>query len=145
MIDLNNVERNIGLWSLSFADNTLGFDTLYIVHGGEVPPTIECFEGVAGGSFSSQDRKFACIDKIDFDFSLPGGFASNASRAYGAALALVLFNKFLPNGDNEEVLPDLLCDLHHLADSLGVDFNEALNSADRHYAEETKEALGSAV
>ena len=129
MMDLDTIEENIGLWSLSFAS---GFAPVYILHGGESPPTLDCFEAELNG----ENGEDALIDKIDFDFSLPGDCSANDSRAYLAALALVVFNRFASNGDHEEVLPDLLCDLHHLADRVGVDFNQALDSSDRHYLAE---------
>ena len=129
MMDLGAIEENIGIWSLSFAS---GFDPVYILHGGESPPTLDCFEAELNG----ENGEDALIDKIDFDFSLPGDSSTNDSRAYAAALALVVFNRFAPNGNHEEVLADLLCNLHHLADRIGLDFFRVMGSADMHYSAE---------
>tara|TARA_B110000093_G_scaffold136195_1_gene145941 strand:- start:178 stop:576 length:399 start_codon:yes stop_codon:yes gene_type:complete len=130
MMDLDVIEENIGIWSLSFG--SYSFDPVYIFHGGAAPPTLECFEADLNG----EDADDAMIDKIDFGFTLPGDSVTNNSRAYAAALALICFNRFSPNGEHQEVIPDLLCDLRHLADRVGVDFNQALDSSDRHYAAE---------
>jgi hypothetical protein len=41
--------------------------------------------------------------------------------------------------DGEEVIADLMCDLHHLADSLRVDWTQAGTRAARHYGAELEE------
>ena len=39
---------------------------------------------------------------------------NNEQRAEAAFVAVKAFNKHMPNGDHDEVVADLLCDLMHL-------------------------------
>jgi hypothetical protein len=41
-----------------------------------------------------------------------------------------------PRTDRQDALPDLLCDLMHLADREGWDFGKAVQRAEGHYREE---------
>jgi len=68
---------------------------------------------------------------------------TNEERAHAALTALIIFNEHMPNGELEETVADLLCDLMHLLDSprLGLshlDFNEEIQKAQFHYYEEIK-------
>jgi len=40
--------------------------------------------------------------------------------------------------DMQTIIGDLLCDLHHYTDQIGVDFNVALDAADSHYRYEVE-------
>jgi hypothetical protein len=135
-MDLDIVESGIGFWSLSFV--CPDFDPVFICHTGDTPPTAECF-GVALQGFDASE---AIIDKVDFGFSAGcGDLSTNGSRARAAAVALVLFNRFFPNGSHDEVFVDLLTDLQHLSDSLGIDFSQAIDSANSHYMDEIDASL----
>lgn len=58
------------------------------------------------------------------------------ARAYADAVGLDL------RADGyETVLGDLLCDLHHLADEYGADWDEVLRRAAFHYENEIEEAI----
>ncbi|QBP31095.1 hypothetical protein SEA_REFUGE_77 [Mycobacterium phage Refuge] len=59
----------------------------------------------------------------------PGDNSYNVSWAAVAASA---YQKVI-GGDFENIIPDLLGDLMHLADAMGVDFEEALNKAEFNY------------
>lgn len=64
----------------------------------------------------------------------------NADRAEWAATALHAFQTV--NGtDDEDILGDLLCNLMHLSDREGYDFELALERARGHYAAECGESL----
>ncbi|MDG1949918.1 MAG: hypothetical protein P8J32_03825 [bacterium] len=68
----------------------------------------------------------------------------NKLRAEAALVALRAFNNHTPNGDDDEVVGDLICDLMHLIDDpdLGfshLSFSQQLEKAYRYYEEETKE------
>jgi hypothetical protein len=63
---------------------------------------------------------------------------NNTLRAEAAFVALKAFNEHMPNGELDEVVADLLCDLMHLLDDpdLGfshLSFNHELKKAYRHY------------
>ena len=66
---------------------------------------------------------------------------NNELRAEAAFVALKAFNEHMPNGEHEEVIGDLLCDLMHLLDhpDLGffhLSFSQQLEQAYLHYEEE---------
>jgi len=66
---------------------------------------------------------------------------NNHKRAETALVALKAFNIAAPNGDLDEVLSDLICNLMHLCDdtALGLshlDFDEILASAQQSYLNE---------
>jgi hypothetical protein len=67
---------------------------------------------------------------------------NNKLRAEAALVALTAFNNHMPNGDDVEVVGDLICDLMHLLDDpdLGFShllFREELAKAKRYYGQET--------
>ena len=71
---------------------------------------------------------------------------NNHQRAEAALVALKAFSDAAPNGDLDEVLSDLICDLMHLCNDteLGfshLNFDEILASAERFYRYETKEKI----
>ena len=66
---------------------------------------------------------------------------NNKLRAEAALVALRAFNNHKPNGDDDEVVGDLICDLMHLLDDpdLGFShllFSEQLEEAYRYYKQE---------
>lgn len=63
---------------------------------------------------------------------------NNGHRAAWAAKALALFSAHtgVQDEDAELRISDLLCDLRHLADQEGVDWDQALARGDGHYQEE---------
>jgi len=66
---------------------------------------------------------------------------NNKLRAEAALVALTAFNNHMPNGDDDEVVGDLICDLMHLLDDpdLGFShllFSEELDKANRFYGQE---------
>jgi hypothetical protein len=68
---------------------------------------------------------------------------NNKRRAKAAFVAVKAFNKHMPNGEDEEVVGDLLCDLMHLLDNpdLGfshLSFKHQLEQAYLYYKDETK-------
>jgi len=68
---------------------------------------------------------------------------NNKLRAKAALVALKAFNKHQPNGELDEVVGDLLCDLMHMLDhpDLGLShlsFSEELEKACRFYEEERR-------
>jgi hypothetical protein len=67
---------------------------------------------------------------------------NNKLRAEAALVALRAFNSHKPNGADDEVVGDLICDLMHLLDDpdLGfshLSFSEQLDEACRFYGQET--------
>ena len=65
----------------------------------------------------------------------------NKLRAEAALVALRAFNNHMPNGDDDEVVGDLICDLMHLIDDpdLGfshLSFSQQLEKAYRCYKQE---------
>lgn len=67
-----------------------------------------------------------------------------AERARGAVrlYARELYSRCDPwenEGDEEENIGDLLTDLHHLADSCGLDWERVLRMAERNYEAEAEE------
>jgi hypothetical protein len=69
----------------------------------------------------------------------------NEQRAEAAFVALRAFNKHMPNGDDDEIVGDLLCNLMHLLDNpnLGfshLSFSEVLEEAYYLYNKEIEEA-----
>ena len=66
---------------------------------------------------------------------------TNEDRARWAKVALQAFDRETGSGLGEEGLHDLLCDLGHYADTVGIEFAEALDRAGRIWAEETIDAL----
>ena len=48
---------------------------------------------------------------------------NNEQRAEAAFVAVKAFNKHMPNGDHDEVVADLLCDLMHLLDNYNARSN----------------------
>ena len=48
---------------------------------------------------------------------------NNEIRAKAALVALKAFNEHIPNGEHEEVVGDLLCDLMHLLDNPDLGFS----------------------
>ena len=67
---------------------------------------------------------------------------NNKLRAEAALVALRAFNNHMPNGDDGEVVGDVICDLMHLLDDpdLGFShllFREELAKAKRYYGQET--------
>ncbi len=65
----------------------------------------------------------------------------NEDRARWARRALHAFARDTGSGTGEEGVTDLICDLGHYADSVGIDFASALDRAGRIWAEETIDAL----
>jgi hypothetical protein len=68
---------------------------------------------------------------------------NNELRAKAAFVAVKAFNKYMPNGEDEEVVGDLLCNLMHLLDNpdLGffhLSFSQLLEQAYLQYEEEIK-------
>jgi|TARA_R110000850_G_scaffold97369_1_gene203177 hypothetical protein len=68
---------------------------------------------------------------------------NNTLRAEAAFVALKAFNEHMPNGELDEVVADLLCNLMHLLDNpdLGffhLSFSHELKEAYRYYEEEIK-------
>jgi hypothetical protein len=66
---------------------------------------------------------------------------TNELRAEAAFVALKAFNEHMPNGELDEVVGDLLCNLMHLLDNpdLGffhLSFSQELEEAYRYYEEE---------
>ena len=66
---------------------------------------------------------------------------NNKLRAEAALVALRAFNNHMPNGDDDEVVGDLICDLMHLLDDpdLGFShllFSQQLEDAYRYYKQE---------
>lgn len=66
---------------------------------------------------------------------------ASEDRARWAKVALQAFDRETGSGLGEEGLHDLLCDLGHYAQSIGIDFAVALERAGRVWAEETIDAL----
>ncbi|HEY5211714.1 MAG TPA: hypothetical protein VIJ38_01685 [Acidobacteriaceae bacterium] len=70
---------------------------------------------------------------------------TNEQRAMWADSAIEKFKEEtgqVHSGDaNEEVLADLICDLIHWADHIGVDFEAAFETATMNYEAEEKEEL----
>lgn len=67
---------------------------------------------------------------------------NNHKRAQSALIALQAFNNHHPNGDVDEVVGDLLCNLMHLLNDPGIgldhlSFSEQLEQAYRSYGDET--------
>lgn len=89
--------------------------------------------------------------KLHSDFGRPSGASlTNGDRAAFAAEAVDAYHlrtrhELGPErGDTDawhEVLSDLLCDLHHLADSEGVDWPSIVSRADGHYTAELAEEV----
>ena len=52
----------------------------------------------------------------------------NKLRAEAALVALRAFNNHMPNGDDDEVVGDLICDLMHLLDDPDLGFSHLLFS-----------------
>ena len=63
---------------------------------------------------------------------------TNADRAEWAFCAIERFQDKTQT-DDEDALSDLLCDLMHLADRDGHDFENELNRARNNYAEEVRD------
>lgn len=68
----------------------------------------------------------------------------NASRAKWAEEAAIAFSNatrgydgWLFRGEREEIISDLLSDLHHLADKLGLNWSALSKRADANYEAET--------
>ena len=62
----------------------------------------------------------------------------NNARASFGAVALSAFIKRVGSDVPETELADLLADLMHLADSMGLDFDAALATAERNHREELR-------
>lgn len=62
---------------------------------------------------------------------------NNARAAYGA-VALSAFIRHVGSDVPETEFADLLADLMHLADSMGIDFDSALATAGRNHREELR-------
>lgn len=65
---------------------------------------------------------------------------ANEDRAQWAENALKSFSRETGSDMGAEALHDLLCDLGHYADGLGIDFDEAMKRAAKTWAEENAEA-----
>lgn len=80
------------------------------------------------------------IDQLDDDIfdAADESEQDNLERAGRAAKALVLYGHASGPGSEPtvELFGDLLTDLHHLADALGLDWAERVNRAERHYRAE---------
>ena len=63
---------------------------------------------------------------------------TNERRAQWADKALAVFQNET-RCDQQDALPDLLCDLMHLADQQGIDFDKMLQRARYHYQAEVAE------
>ena len=63
---------------------------------------------------------------------------TNERRAQWADKALAVFQKET-RCDQQDALPDLLCDLMHLADQQGIDFDKMLDRARCHHQAEVYE------
>jgi hypothetical protein len=79
--------------------------------------------------------------ELDEEATCQLGDVTNEDRARWAKVALQAFDRETGSGLGEEGLHDLLCDLGHYADTVGIDFTEALDRAGRIWAEETIDAL----
>lgn len=68
---------------------------------------------------------------------------TNARRAQWALEALNAYGVIIRRSrdPHETLLVDLLTDLRHLCDDLGLNFDHAIDSSAMHHAEETGEAL----
>ena len=69
---------------------------------------------------------------------------NHEQKTEAALVALKAFNEHMPNGEDEEVVADLLCDLMHLLDNpdLGffhLSFSQQLEKAYRFYKEEIED------
>ena len=74
---------------------------------------------------------------------LPGQEPTNNDRARWANTALSAFvNEVGDSGDEDTNIADLLCDLMHLCDAHGFDFERVLASGRIHYDAETTGAEG---
>lgn len=64
--------------------------------------------------------------------------ADNSARAARAAALLVTYAQKSYGGDEEAetALNDVLCDLRHLADAIGADFEDQLRKSERNYEAE---------
>lgn len=68
----------------------------------------------------------------------PNPDGQNDERAARARKVLALYCTETGSGFDISAMGDLLCDLHHLADRIDVDFEQALEMAMYHYDQETK-------
>lgn len=67
--------------------------------------------------------------------------ADNTARASFAATALVAFVKRVGENEMETNVSDLLADLMHLSDALGIDFDNAVYAGRNHYEAEIRGEL----
>jgi len=134
-LHLDSIDSSIRLWALYSS----GVVESCLLHSSTEPPSLADFH-VCEGQIAEPE-----IHKLPVDFSVGSESASpmtNRCRARAAALGLIMANKFCPNGDHHDGLIDLLCNLHHLADYLDIDFYQALDSASAHYVAEVAEVDG---
>src|SRR3990170_2074350 len=74
------------------------------------------------------------------------GWAREAADAYCKATRHRTLVEYISEpSDGEEVIADLMCDLRHLADSLKVDWTQAVIRAASHYGAELEEEHGVAT
>lgn len=63
---------------------------------------------------------------------------TNSDRAGWALTAVRAFQQ-ATGSDDDTAIYDMLCDLHHLADEIGLDWDGLLGMADYHYEAEVEE------
>ena len=86
--------------------------------------------------FDCIHHRVAEVFEIDEDASLHLADVANEHRARWAANALKVFSSETGSDMGQEALHDLLCDLGHYADELGLDFEAEIQRAAETWAEE---------
>ena len=64
---------------------------------------------------------------------------NNNKASHGNTALSAYVNEIGDQGDEETNLSDLLADLHHMSDALGLDWAELLNRSAEHYEEEVSD------
>lgn len=82
------------------------------------------------------DHRVTPVFEIDEDATHHLADVANEHRARWAASALKVFSSETGSDMGQEALHDLLCDLGHYADELGLDFEAELQRAAETWAEE---------
>jgi hypothetical protein len=65
----------------------------------------------------------------------------NEQRAERAYRTLLVYAQRADSEDTEENMTDLLTDLRHLGDQYGVEWDAMIDRVQRHYNDETREAI----
>lgn len=92
--------------------------------------------------FDCTDHKLAEVFKIDDEASEHLADVANEDRARWAENALEVFSRETGSDIGRDALHDLLADLGHYADTIGLDFREELDRAAETWAEEKAEEAG---